>query len=74
MAVNRADDLDRLYAIPDDLRECHGRLDWPRRGVYFFFEPGEVPRLSSAYPTLLLACPGTPLHNPGASIWISSSV
>jgi len=23
------------------LRECHGRMPWPRRGVYFFFEDGE---------------------------------
>lgn len=23
------------------LRECDGRMAWPRRGVYFFFEPGE---------------------------------
>ena len=24
------------------LAECDGRMDWPRRGVYFFFEPGEA--------------------------------
>jgi hypothetical protein len=23
------------------LAECDGRMDWPRRGVYFFFEDGE---------------------------------
>lgn len=23
------------------LSSCNGRMDWPRRGVYFFFEPGE---------------------------------
>jgi hypothetical protein len=23
------------------LSECDGRMDWPRRGVYFFFEDGE---------------------------------
>lgn len=23
------------------LRACNGRMSWPRRGVYFFFEPGE---------------------------------
>ena len=26
------------------LADCHGRLGWPARGVYFFFEPGEVRR------------------------------
>lgn len=49
-----AADLDRFYATIDRLTEsgrlyrladCHGRMAWPRRGVYFFFEPGEV-RLS----------------------------
>jgi len=24
------------------LAECNGRMTWPQRGVYFFFEPGEV--------------------------------
>lgn len=24
------------------LIDCHGRLNWPRRGVYFFFEKGEL--------------------------------
>ncbi len=23
------------------LGDCHGRMPWPERGVYFFFEPGE---------------------------------
>ena len=23
------------------LAECSGRMNWPQRGVYFFFEPGE---------------------------------
>ena len=28
------------------LSECSGRMDWPPRGVYFFFEPGESRSLS----------------------------
>jgi len=49
---NGAADLDRFYALLDRLREqqggyrtlttCTGRIKWPARGVYFFFEPGEV--------------------------------
>ncbi|MCK4872834.1 MAG: hypothetical protein KAS72_08930 [Phycisphaerales bacterium] len=44
-------DRDRFYEILralDErvgrrmLRDCHGRLNWPKRGVYFFFEAGEV--------------------------------
>jgi hypothetical protein len=23
------------------LADCHGKMNWPARGVYFFFEPGE---------------------------------
>lgn len=49
---DRRADLDRFYAMLDELEErcggkrrlaeCHGRMGWPRRGVYFFFEDGEV--------------------------------
>jgi hypothetical protein len=45
-------DLQTFYALLDRLEEkiggkrrlvdCHGRMDWPARGVYFFFEPGEL--------------------------------
>lgn len=24
------------------LSDCSGRMDWPKRGVYFFYEPGEM--------------------------------
>ncbi|EPR37362.1 hypothetical protein dsx2_0708 [Desulfovibrio sp. X2] len=44
-------DLDRFYAAVADLEkglggrrtfgECSGRMDWPDRGVYLIFEPGE---------------------------------
>lgn len=44
-------DLGRFYIIMNKLRErvgserrlesCTGQMNWPRRGVYFFFEPGE---------------------------------
>ena len=30
------------------LADAHGRMEWPRRGVYFFFEPGEL-RTTSGY-------------------------
>jgi hypothetical protein len=48
---NRLDDLVRLYGLLDRLERrsegrrllsaCHGRMDWPERGVYFFMEDGE---------------------------------
>jgi len=50
--MTRLDDLHRFYRILNDLEhrlggarrlsECNGRLEWPRRGVYFFMEPGEL--------------------------------
>ena len=47
----RLDHVREFYAIlgelsdqlggPRILGECHGRMKWPQRGVYFFFEGGE---------------------------------
>lgn len=51
MSARRAA-LDHFYALLAKLEqrcggkrrlaECHGRMGWPRRGVYFFFEDGEL--------------------------------
>jgi hypothetical protein len=48
---DRHPDLDRLYGLLAELRDrlggykhlrdCNGRMTWPRRGVYFIFENGE---------------------------------
>ena len=50
--MDRLDDLSRFYAILATLEHrlggkrllaaCDGRMHWPQRGVYFFFEPGEI--------------------------------
>ncbi|MXX88196.1 MAG: hypothetical protein F4213_16755 [Boseongicola sp. SB0677_bin_26] len=50
-APDRAADTRRFYEILSRVSErvggcrhlanCNGRMHWPRRGVYFFFEPGE---------------------------------
>lgn len=50
-ADGRLADLGAFYAAigrlihaqggPRELRSCDGRMGWPERGVYFFFEPGE---------------------------------
>lgn len=55
-------DLDRFYALlgelgerlggPRWLSECHGRMSWPSRGVYFFFESGEF-RINSSLPRVV---------------------
>ena len=50
--MSRLDDLVRFYSLLDRLgalvggprllADCHGRMGWPLRGVYFFFEDGET--------------------------------
>lgn len=50
--MSRLNDVVRLYESLDALRdkqggvrtldECSGRMSWPQRGVYFFFENGEL--------------------------------
>lgn len=49
--MDRSADLNRFYALLRNLEErvsrkrlvdCDGNMDWPRRGVYFFFEDGET--------------------------------
>lgn len=49
--MSRLADINRFYDLLGTLEQklggsrtldqCHGRLPWPKRGVYFFFEPGE---------------------------------
>lgn len=49
--MSSSEDRDRFYRILQELEnriglhqlaDCHGRMDWPTRGVYFFLEEGEV--------------------------------
>lgn len=50
--TDRFIDKVRFYGFLDDLEarlggtrvlaDCHGRMNWPERGVYFFFESGEA--------------------------------
>jgi hypothetical protein len=56
-------DLDRFYDILGKLEqwlggkrilaECNGRMTWPERGVYFFFEDGEFRRLQPDQPRVV---------------------
>ena len=36
------DSLATLVGGPRLLRSCHGKMDWPQRGVYFFYESDEA--------------------------------
>ena len=76
-------DLERFYSLLDELRlrlggcrrlaNCNGRMEWPQRGVYFFFEDGEV-RSSSDDGVLRVVRVGThalrpPKRGSGTSLW-----
>lgn len=49
--AERPQHIEALYGLLDELSQkvggakrladCHGKMNWPRRGIYFFFEPEE---------------------------------
>lgn len=45
--------LERQSAGARQLSNCSGRMPWPRRGVYFFMEPGEIRTDSGAGPRVV---------------------
>lgn len=77
--MSRREDLDRLYHLFQELeeqvdgmqrlRDCTGYMDWPDRGVYFFFsdeehrETGEYPRLTRVGTHAVSSGSGTSLWN-----------
>ncbi|MCR8723076.1 hypothetical protein [Frigidibacter sp. ROC022] len=60
---NRLTNLQRFYGLMAELdgrvsgkrylRDCQGRMDWPMRGVYFFFEDGELRSQSGSGPRVV---------------------
>lgn len=46
-------ELARRSGGPHSLADCSGRMDWPGRGVYFFFEQGEERSDSGAGPRVV---------------------
>ncbi|MEX2551954.1 MAG: hypothetical protein WD627_03005, partial [Actinomycetota bacterium] len=57
-------ELERRVGGKRTLGECHGRMRWPARGVYFFFEPEER---RSSYGTMRVVRVGTHALTPGSS-------
>lgn len=47
------EDLSRKLGGPRQLGKCRGVDRWPKRGVYFFFEPGEMRRFKPAKPRVV---------------------
>lgn len=76
--MSRAADLDRLYDLFDGLaertggmrrlRDCTGYMDWPERGVYFFFADDET-RDSSDHPRLTRVGTHAVSSGSGTSLW-----
>ena len=75
--MHRRDTLDRFYDLIEVLEvrcggrrllaDCDGSLSWPKRGVYFFFEPGEF-RADGVVPRVVRV--GTHALRPSAStLW-----
>lgn len=76
---SRLDNLRRFYELlglleenlggPRTLEKANGKMDWPRRGVYFFFEPSEYRTTSGDGPRVVRV--GTHALKPGAksTLW-----
>lgn len=59
----RLEDIQKFYQLLEQLENkaggkrilanCNGRMNWPQRGVYFFFEPGEMRSTSGTGPRVV---------------------
>jgi hypothetical protein len=79
MIGSRISDLQIFYALLGSLAErvggartlatCSGRLGWPRRGVYFFMEDGEVRSHSGAGPRIVRVGTHALTEGSGTKLW-----
>lgn len=77
--MNRLDSLVRFYEIlarlesrlggKRRLADCTSRMSWPRRGVYFFFEPGEVRSDSGEGPRVTRVGTHALKEGSGTTLW-----
>ncbi len=77
-ASEMRDDLDRMYELLAELEagvggkrilgECESYMRWPSRGVYFFFEPGEV-RTDGRTPRVVRVGTHALKAGGGATLW-----
>jgi hypothetical protein len=64
--------LDRLKTDPSQgrcLTECNGRAAWPKRGVYFFLEPGEYRAGNKSVPRVVRVGTHAVSANSRSSLW-----
>ena len=77
--MSRRDDLIAFYALMDELErriggkrrlsDADGRMIWPNRGVYFFFEPGECRFGSGQGPRVVRVGTHALIAGSGSSLW-----
>lgn len=76
--MQRHSDLNQFYDLLDDLEskmggkrklaDCNGRMEWPKRGVYFFFEPNELRAGSNAQRVVRVGTHGL-VANSQTTLW-----
>ena len=76
---SRTEDLFRFYLALERLEtgvggmrklsNCNGRMKWPKRGVYFFFEPGESRSASDKSPRVVRIGTHALTANSRTSLW-----
>lgn len=79
MTDKRPTDVERFYRLMDALErqlggarrlgDCSGRLNWPRRGVYFFMEDGEVRSDSGSGPRIVRVGTHALSDNSRTTLW-----
>src|SRR6516165_4541392 len=79
MTGGRISDLQNFYELlgflaervggPRTLAVCSGRLGWPRRGVYFFMEEGEVRSDSGTGPRIVRVGTHALTKGSGTKLW-----
>ena len=77
--MGRLDHVKRFYLLLASLEErlggarrladCSGRMPWPKRGVYFFREPGEIRTDSGAGPRVVRVGTHALKIGSGATLW-----
>ena len=63
------DRLERRIGGPRCLRECDGRMEWPERGIYFFFESGETRSGSGTGPRVVRVGTHAVTAGSGTTLW-----
>ncbi len=76
---SKTNDLIRFYTALDHLESgvggkrllscCDGKMDWPERGVYFFFENGESRSRSGNGPRVVRVGTHALTSSPGTTLW-----